>query len=66
MKKLVIFAFEPFGGETINPSLEILRLLPEAIGEYKIIKMSLPVVFSEGAEQAIRFVRSEGADAPDV
>jgi pyroglutamyl-peptidase len=25
--------------------------------------MSLPVVFSEGAEQAIRFVRSEGADA---
>ena len=33
MKKLVIFAFEPFGGETINPSLEILRLLPDAIGE---------------------------------
>ena len=63
MKKLVIFAFEPFGGETINPSLEILRLLPDAIGEYRIIKMSLPVVFGEAADLAIELVRSEGADA---
>ena len=63
MKKLVIFAFEPFGGETINPSLEILRLLPDAIGEYRIIKMSLPVVFGEAADLAIDLVESEGADA---
>jgi pyroglutamyl-peptidase len=63
MKKLVIFAFEPFGGESINPSLEILRLLPDAIGEYRIIKHSLPVVFGEAADLAIDLVRSEGADA---
>lgn len=63
MKKLVIFAFEPFGGERINPSLEILRLLPDAIGEYRIIKHGLPVVFGEAADLAIELVRSEGADA---
>lgn len=63
MKKLVIFAFEPFGGERINPSFEILRLLPDAIGEYRIIKHSLPVVFGEAADLAIDLVESEGADA---
>ena len=38
MKKLLITGFEPFGGETINPSWEAVARLPEQIGEYTLTK----------------------------
>ena len=53
MKKLLITGFEPFGGEEINPSAGVLRLLPERIGEYKVETLCLPVVFGEAAEKAL-------------
>ena len=34
MKKLLITGFEPFGGESINPSWEAVSRLPERIKEY--------------------------------
>ncbi len=43
---ILITAFEPFGGETINPSMEVLRALPERIGAASIIKLELPTTFS--------------------
>lgn len=62
MKKLVIFGFEPFGGESINPSLEVALRLPEVIGEYKIISHRLPVVFGEAADMAMDIAEREDAD----
>lgn len=53
MKKLMITGFQPFGGESINPSYEAVRRLPEEINGYKIESLSLPVVFGEAAEVAI-------------
>lgn len=29
MKKILITGFEPFGGETVNPSYEAVRRLPD-------------------------------------
>ena len=46
--RILITGFAPFGGETINPSYEAVRLLPETIGEHRITKLELPVTF-EGA-----------------
>ena len=43
--KILITGFAPFGGETINPSYEAVRLLPETIGEHRITKLELPVTF---------------------
>jgi pyroglutamyl-peptidase len=54
MKKLLITGFEPFGGETINPSWDAVSRLPNKINEYELIKLRLPVVFGEAAEFVIR------------
>ena len=43
--KILTTGFAPFGGETINPSYEAVRLLPETIGEHRITKLELPVTF---------------------
>ena len=53
MKKLLITAFEPFGGEDINASLLVLERLPEVIGDWEITKQSVPVVFGKAAETVI-------------
>ncbi len=49
-KKLLITGFEPFGGESINPSWEAVSRLPEEIGGYEIIKLRIPVVFGKAAD----------------
>ena len=63
MKKLLITGFEPFGGETINPSWEAVARLPEQIGEYTLTKRLIPVVFGKAFETVM-----ETADGlrPDV
>ncbi len=50
MKKLLITGFEPFGGETINPSWEAVARLPEQIGEYTLTKRLIPVIFGKAFE----------------
>lgn len=48
MKTVLMTAFEPFGGETINPSWEAVRALEgKQIGGATIVIRQLPVVFSE-------------------
>ena len=53
MKKLLITGFEPFGGETINPSWDAVLRIPDEIGEYSLTKLLIPVVFGEGAQKVI-------------
>ena len=53
MKKLLITGFEPFGGETVNPSWETASRLPSEIGDYSLTKLRMPVVFGEAAEKVL-------------
>jgi pyroglutamyl-peptidase len=53
MKKLLITGFEPFGGESINPSWEAVMRLPDEINGYKISKLLIPVVFGEAAGRVL-------------
>ena len=53
MKKLLITGFEPFGGESINPSWEAVMRLPDEINGYKLSKLLIPVVFGEAAERVL-------------
>ena len=49
MKKLLITGFDPFGGETVNPAWEAVKLLPDSIGSYMLCKLLIPTVFGLGA-----------------
>ena len=53
MKKLLITGFEPFGGEFVNPSWLAVENLPDCIGDYKLIKLLIPVVFGVAADVVI-------------
>lgn len=45
--KILITAFDPFGQDTINPALEIMKALPDKVGEVELIKVEVPTVFNE-------------------
>ena len=52
MRRLLITAFEPFGGEAVNASLLALSALPDRLEGWEIRKAVLPVVFGEAGEKA--------------
>jgi len=48
MKTILVTAFEPFGGESLNPSWEAVRALDgKTLGGARIVARQLPVVFSD-------------------
>lgn len=63
MKKLLITGFDPFGGQSVNPSWEAVRLLPKRIGAYELTRLEIPTVYGEGAARILR--AAEGLH-PDV
>lgn len=60
---ILVAAFEPFGGERMNPALEAVRRLPGTVGGARLIKVQLPVAFGRDAETLREAV---AAHAPDV
>lgn len=53
MKKLLITGFDPFGGETINPAWEAVKLLPDMIGDYTLHKLEIPTVYQRAGEKVL-------------
>ena len=49
--KILLTAFEPFGGEKINASNEAMKTVRNKIGSIEIEKVLLPVVFGEEIEK---------------
>ena len=63
MKKLLITGFDPFGGQSVNPSWAAVSQLPEVVAEYVLCKLAIPTVFGEAA----RLVLEKAAEfRPDV
>ena len=52
--KILVTAFDPFGGESINPAREAAAALPERIGGADIIKLWIPTVFGEAGKQVMK------------
>lgn len=47
--KILITAFDPFGGSQINPALEAIRKLPDTIRGAEIITLKISTVFNKSA-----------------
>lgn len=45
--KVLVTGFDPFGGESVNPAFEAVKLLPDMIAGAEIIKLEIPTVFSK-------------------
>ena len=61
--KILLTAFEPFGGEKINAAQEAAALIKEEIAGAKIVKMTVPVVFGKSIEAVVSAMRDERPDA---
>ena len=57
MKELLITGFDPFGGESVNPSWEAVRQLPETVGAYGLTKLQIPTKFDEGFARVLATAR---------
>ena len=45
--KVLITGFHPFNNESINPSLEAIKLLPDKIGDFELIKQDVEVSYDK-------------------
>lgn len=51
--KILVTAFDPFGGESINPAQQAVERLDQNIGCHEIHKLIVPTVFDHAAELVI-------------
>lgn len=63
MKKILLTAFEPFGGESINPALEIARILETRTLDVEIRTVTVPVTFRDAARTVLDTLNREAFDA---
>lgn len=48
--RILVTGFDPFGGESVNPSYEAVRLLPDVISGAELIKLEIPTVCGKSTE----------------
>lgn len=48
--KVIVTGFDPFGGESINPAYEALKLLPTSIEGASILTYEIPTIFGKSIE----------------
>lgn len=61
--KILVTGFDPFGGESINPAYEAVKLLPEQIEGAEIIKLEIPTEFRRSIQVIEEAVKKEQPDA---
>jgi pyroglutamyl-peptidase len=61
--KLLLSAFDPFGGDVVNPALEAVKLVPDSIGDTQIVKLEIPTVFRKSIACLVAAIEKEKPDA---
>lgn len=61
--KILLTGFDPFGGETVNPAFEAVKLLPDTIAGAEIVKQEVPTEFIRAGEVLEAAIQ---ANQPDV
>ena len=60
--KLLLTAFDPFGGEKINPALEAVKRVQDKIGDLEIVKLEVPTVFYKSIDTVTNAIEKERPD----
>ena len=60
--KILVTGFDPFGGEKINPALETIKRLPDAVLGARIIKLEIPTVVGKSLAKIQEAVEKENPD----
>lgn len=60
--KLLLTGFDPFGGESINPALEAVKLVSDKIGEVEVVKLEVPTVFYKSIETVDKAIAEHNPD----
>lgn len=61
--KLLLTAFDPFGGEPVNPALEAVKKVQNQIGSVSIVKLEVPTVFGTSIQTVAKAIEQEMPDA---
>ncbi|MDE7313676.1 MAG: pyroglutamyl-peptidase I [Eubacterium sp.] len=61
--KILITGFDPFGGESVNPAYEAVKLLPDEIGGAQVVKLEVPTVFGKAGEVLEAGIKEHQPDA---
>jgi len=60
--KILITAFDPFGGDIVNPALEAVKLMKDQIEGAEIVKLEIPTVFHKSIDKIKEAILSEEPD----
>lgn len=61
-RTILITGFDPFGGESVNPSWEAVRQLPDSIFGVRIIKLMIPTVAYKSIDILTKAIEEYGAE----
>lgn len=61
--KILLTAFEPFGGDNVNPAQEAVALVANEVAGAQIVKIDVPVVFGKAIETVRAAMEREQPDA---
>lgn len=61
--KILVTGFDPFGGESINPAIESVKLLPDEIDGVQIVKLEIPTVIDKSLQKIKEAVDQHRPDA---
>lgn len=61
--KLLLTAFDPFGGSAINPAQEAVKLVSDRIGDVQVIKLEVPTVFGKSVAAVTAAIDAVRPDA---
>ena len=60
--KILLTAFDPFGGEDTNPALEAVLKIRATIADANIIKLTVPTAFDKSIETVYQAMKKEKPD----
>ena len=61
--KLLLTAFDPFGGDKVNPALEAVKLVSSHVDNVEVVKAEVPTVFRKSIATVAAAIAKEKPDA---